>query len=365
MAVLMGSCEAIVVDLDPLLNLPDDADGDGYHAALDCDDDDVSIHPGADEVPYDGVDQDCDGSDLDDVDGDGYVGEEAGGDDCDDVNGTIHPDAEEFCDELDHDCDGDTTEDGDGDGFDLCTDCDDGDPFIHPDAPEVCDGEDNDCDGALPEDEVDADGDSYLECGGDCDDGNDQVNPEMPELPYDGLDNDCVDGDLQDVDGDGYPWDGLFPGSDCDDDDPDVHPGADEANGDGLDSDCDGLEDRPVGHNCYTDDNIIQLPGTEYWSLSYHDASHGPAGPNHLFDDAEFEAEAGTVVTVAVTEQSWLDPYLYLLDIDCAIVAEDDNGGDDEDDAELEYEIPATGVYTIIVTSVGAWETGEYTLEIF
>lgn len=38
-----------------------DADGDGF-AADDCDDGDPAIHPGADDVPDDGVDQDCDGS---------------------------------------------------------------------------------------------------------------------------------------------------------------------------------------------------------------------------------------------------------------------------------------------------------------
>ncbi|MFT5584637.1 MAG: hypothetical protein ACI9VR_002222, partial [Cognaticolwellia sp.] len=112
-------------------------DGEGtVTGGDDCDDTDPDAYPGATELPNDGIDQDCDGSDLCDVDGDRFASVDCdGGDDCDDSNAEVNPDAEEiWYDGIDQDCDG-ADDDQDGDGYNLDEDCDDEDAEIYPGAP--------------------------------------------------------------------------------------------------------------------------------------------------------------------------------------------------------------------------------------
>jgi hypothetical protein len=130
-----------------------DADLDGVFDDLDCDEAADTIYYGADEVPWDDIDQDCDGADLIDVDQDGFVALQANGDDCDDEAAGVHPGATDVpYDGIDQNCDGKSELDLDGDGAIGAlaggTDCDDTDPTIHPGAVEAWyDGVDQNCDG--------------------------------------------------------------------------------------------------------------------------------------------------------------------------------------------------------------------------
>lgn len=142
-----------------------DEDGDGFSGEAaggdDCDDEDPTIHPEADDAWYDGVDSNCDGSDDYDQDGDGFqtlaynpvAG--AGGGDCQDTNPAMYPGAEDaWYDGVDSNCDGVDDFDQDGDGFESAAhgrgdDCDDSDPLINPDNLEKLNGFDDDCDGEV------------------------------------------------------------------------------------------------------------------------------------------------------------------------------------------------------------------------
>ncbi len=177
----------------------------------DCDDLDDTVFPGADEVWYDGIDQNCDMQSDFDADEDGHDAiepvdtgdpEAEPGDDCDDTNEAVYPGAEEtWYDGTDQDCDGESDYDADQDGFDSLSfggeDCDDADPSTYPGAPDNPDDDRiNDC-SEVEEDDADGDGYTSIEAGGDdCDDGNSTIHPDADDPDGDGIDQDCdgVDG---------------------------------------------------------------------------------------------------------------------------------------------------------------------------
>jgi len=227
-----------------------DFDQDGVLEANDCNDRDAEIYPGAVDVWYDGVDQDCAGDDDFDADADGHRSVEFGGLDCDDADSEVSPDATEtWYDGVDQDCAGDDDFDADQDGFPLEADsgeldCDDNRSDVKPGGVEIWyDGIDGDCAG---DDDYDADADSFASAlygGTDCDDDDDDIHPDAVEIWYDGVDSDCDEADDFDADGDGEPAEGeVATGTDCDDTDPTIFSGAPERL-DNLDSDCDGDKD--------------------------------------------------------------------------------------------------------------------------
>ena len=269
-----------------------DNDNDGVPAPFDCDDTDPQINPYAAEQPNDGVDQDCDGTELCpvDADNDGYGTDE----------GDYQPSGNLLCQ---------------GDGVAPSQDdCDDSDAGINPGEPELpADGVDSNCTG-IEICYVDDDGDGFgstdtrtssdVSCTAtgvadnsfDCDDADDQVYLGAPEVPNDGIDQDCNNSDLMgcylDTDGDGYGGDTIVYASygcdayanyrlvsgDCDDADSAVSPSATELVADGVDQDCDGVE------LCFSDDD---LDGVGSSDTAPGDLACGDAGVSDRSDDCD------------------------------------------------------------------------------
>ncbi len=213
---------------------PADQDGDGFEYGEDCDDNNSSVNPDVEEIPYNGLDDDCDPmTPDDDLDGDGFVL----ADDCDDSNSAINPDAGETpYNDIDDDCDPMTPDnDLDGDGFLLADDCNDNNSAVNPDADEIpYNGLNDDCDPMTPDDDLDGDGYRLAE---DCDDNNSAINPDVDEIPYNNMDDDC-DPMTPDDDLDG---DGFLLEDDCDDNNSAVNPDAGETPYNGTDDDCDPM----------------------------------------------------------------------------------------------------------------------------
>lgn len=132
--------------------------------------------------------------------------------------------------------------DNDKDGYTPSQgDCNDNDKDVYPgQKEEIYNGKDDDCDQTTPDDDLDGDGYDHL-TGEDCNDNDKSIHPGATEIEYDGIDQDCKDGDLNDLDNDGYPGEDAIGvnGTDCNDNDSDINPGAAEIPYDSIDQNCD------------------------------------------------------------------------------------------------------------------------------
>jgi hypothetical protein len=167
-----------------------DNDGDGYnnYTGGDCNDANPSINPGAAEIPYNSIDENCDGmAEGYDLDSDGY----GSATDCNDNDPAINPGASEIpLNGIDDNCNGIIdVDDLDSDGYDVATDCNDGDPLINPGASEIpLNGIDDNCNGIIDVDDLDSDG---YDVATDCNDGDPLINPGASEIPDNGIDENC------------------------------------------------------------------------------------------------------------------------------------------------------------------------------
>ena len=166
-----NDCDSVIDEDLPTATFYVDNDGDGYGAgeaislcyvpesgyatiAGDCNDSDAAFYPGAEDIPGDGLDTDCDDetepedtSTSDGEDDTGEVSEDTGSDDTGSDTGTEPEDTGS----TDTGSEEEPAVDADADGYSVVSDCNDSDSAINPGATETTDGVDNDCDGSVDE----------------------------------------------------------------------------------------------------------------------------------------------------------------------------------------------------------------------
>ncbi|MEC7985584.1 MAG: lamin tail domain-containing protein [Myxococcota bacterium] len=92
-----------------------DNDGDGFDSTIDCNDNDEEINPTADEIWYDGVDQNCNGDSDYDQDRDGFDSADYSGTDCNDNDELINTEAYDIPGNgIDENCDNSDAENTSG-----------------------------------------------------------------------------------------------------------------------------------------------------------------------------------------------------------------------------------------------------------
>lgn len=192
-------------------------------------------------------------------------------------------------------------EDKDGDGY-YSEDCNDNNPNLFQNIPGYLDS-DEDGFGSGSQLMV-CSGDAlltgYSEIEGDCNNVDFNINPSQEEIPYDGKDNDCFEGDMRDVDADGYDAE-IVGGEDCNDLDAEFNPNATD-----LNMNC--INDAPVSTGFI--DDLEWYEHTNYTldlSDYFEDPENDPLfyGINSTSNDKNITADFNGSSVTFTTTKDW------------------------------------------------------------